>query len=65
MNAGLSITERRVGALVAEGCTDRAIASRLLLSVQTVEWCVAKLCRTLRAESRAELAALLGELSRG
>jgi DNA-binding NarL/FixJ family response regulator len=63
MNATLSMTERRVGALVAEGCTDRMIATRLLLSVQAVEWSVAKLCRILGVESRAQLAAVLAELS--
>jgi len=59
----LSITERRVGSLVAEGFADPVIANRLLLTVQAVEWSVAKLCRALGVASREELAALLGELS--
>jgi DNA-binding NarL/FixJ family response regulator len=65
MELSFSITEKRVGALVAAGCTDRMIASRLLLSVQAVEWSVAKLCRVLGVESRAELVARLVELSGG
>ena len=36
-----SITERRVGSLVGAGHPDQAIAERLRLSVQTVEWTVA------------------------
>jgi DNA-binding CsgD family transcriptional regulator len=58
-----STTERRVGLLVGAGHADQAIAARLLLSVQTVEWTVAKLCRTLGVRSRDELVVLLAELS--
>ena len=58
-----SITERRVGSLVGARYADQAIAERLRLSVQTVEWTVAKLCRALDVRSRDELVALLGELS--
>ena len=60
---GFSITERRVGVLVAAGFTNAVIANSLLLTVQAVEWSVAKLCRALGVASREELAALLGELS--
>ena len=59
LGAAFSITERRVGSLVAAGCTDRAIAHRLLVTVEAVEWSVAKLCRGLGVESREALAALL------
>ena len=65
LEASLSITERRVGSLVAAGYTDGEIANRLLVSVRQVEWSVAKLCRALDVDSREELAALLGELSAG
>jgi DNA-binding CsgD family transcriptional regulator len=58
----LSITERRIGALVAAGYADAEIAARLLLSPQTVAWSVAKLCRTFEAVSRDELVSLLAEL---
>jgi DNA-binding CsgD family transcriptional regulator len=59
----LSMTERRVGSLVAAGHADAEIARRLVLSAQIVEWSVAKLCRTLEVESRDELVALLRALS--
>jgi DNA-binding NarL/FixJ family response regulator len=62
---GFSITERRVGVLVAAGFTNAVIANRLLLTVQAVEWSVAKLCRALEADSREELETRLGELSAG
>ena len=57
----LSIAERRVGSLVAASCSDALIAERLLLSMQAVEWTVAKLSRRFGAGSREELAALLDE----
>jgi DNA-binding CsgD family transcriptional regulator len=59
----LSMTERRVGSLVAAGHGDAEIARRLALSAQIVEWSVAKLCRTLEVQSRGELVALLRALS--
>ena len=62
LRPSLSITERRVGSLVAAGYADTEIAARLLLSPQTVAWSVAKLCRTLEAGSRDELVSLLAEL---
>jgi DNA-binding NarL/FixJ family response regulator len=64
LQPSLTMTERRVGSLVAAGYADPEIAARLLLSEQTVQWSVAKLCRTLDLGSRHELAARLGE-SRG
>ena len=63
LQASLTMTERRVGSLVAAGYADREIAARLLLSEQTVQWSVAKLCRTFDLGSRHELAARLSELS--
>ena len=59
----LSMTERRVGSLLAAGCTEAEVAARLLLNAETVAWVVAKLCRTLEVEARPELVALLRELS--
>ena len=59
----LSMTEQRVGSLIAAGHADAEIAHRLVVSVQIVEWSVAKLCRTLEVESRDELVALLRGLS--
>jgi DNA-binding NarL/FixJ family response regulator len=57
--AGMSLHERQVAALVAAGHSDAAIAERLLISVAAVEWTVAKLSRTLGAESRTALTTLL------
>jgi DNA-binding CsgD family transcriptional regulator len=59
----LSITERRVGSLVAAGYAEGEIARRLLLSPQLVDWTVAKLCRTFATASRDELAGRLRALS--
>lgn len=59
----LSMTERRVGSLVAAGYSDIEIAGRLLLSAPIVEWSVAKLCGTLEVGTRDELAAVLRALS--
>lgn len=58
----LSLTERRIGALVAAGYPDAEIASRLLVSAQTVEWNVAKLTRALQVASREELVLRLAQL---
>ena len=64
LQPSLTMTERRVGSLVASGYADSEIAARLLLSEQTVQWSIAKLCRTLDLGSRHELAARL-RASRG
>jgi DNA-binding NarL/FixJ family response regulator len=58
------MTEQRVGTLVAAGHSDLAIASRLALTAQTVEWNVAKLSERLGVGSRAELVAALDRLRR-
>ena len=59
LRPSLSMTDRRVGALVAAGYADSEIAHHLRLSVQAVEWAVAKLSRTLEVGSRDELVVLL------
>ena len=62
----LSRREREVLALVAEGRTDREIALRLSLSVETVSWYVKAVRARLGARSRAHAVALamrLGVLS--
>lgn len=56
---GLSTTERRVAALVAQGKTNRQIASDLFISRRTVEANVARIYRKLGVSSRAELATLM------
>jgi DNA-binding CsgD family transcriptional regulator len=59
-----TITERHVAALVAAGCTDASIASRLAVSRESVEWTVAKLCRLLAVGSRDELVGALARSRR-
>jgi DNA-binding NarL/FixJ family response regulator len=54
----LSVRERQVLALVAEGQTNKAIASLLYVSPNTVKTHVASLLNKLQADSRAELAAI-------
>jgi DNA-binding NarL/FixJ family response regulator len=62
----LSPREREVLALVAEGRSNKAIADALFVSPNTVKTHVASLLSKLRAESRAQLAAIAarsGELA--
>jgi len=54
----LSPREREIALLVARGCTNRAIASTLFLSVKTVERHLARIFTKLDISSRAALAAL-------
>ena len=54
----LSPRESEVLALVAEGRTDREIALRLSLSVETVSWYVKAIRARLGARSRAHAVAL-------
>jgi DNA-binding CsgD family transcriptional regulator len=56
--ASLSVREREVLALVAEGHSNRAIAGKLFISPNTVKSHVASLLTKLRADSRVELATL-------
>ena len=55
---GLSPREREVLALVAEGRSNKAIAEALHVSPNTIKTHVASLLNKLRAESRAQLAAI-------
>ncbi|MCW2890119.1 MAG: LuxR family transcriptional regulator [Streptosporangiaceae bacterium] len=52
----LSGVERRVAALVAEGATNREIASRLFVSVKTVEAALTRTFRKLGVRSRVDVA---------
>ncbi|MFC8493903.1 LuxR C-terminal-related transcriptional regulator [Streptomyces sp. NPDC057235] len=54
----LSRAERRVVELVAEGCTNRAVAARLFVTPSTVEQHLTRVYRKLGVRSRADLAAL-------
>lgn len=60
--AALSLREREVLLLVAQGHTNQAIADRLQLSVKTVESYRARLMQKLGMTSRAELTRLAIEL---
>lgn len=57
--AELTAAERRVAALAAEGCTNRAIAARLYVTTSTVEQHLTRIYRKLRVKSRTDLAALV------
>ncbi|MEU6279048.1 LuxR family transcriptional regulator [Streptomyces sp. NPDC047028] len=52
---GLSATERSVAARVAQGATNREIATGLMLSVKTVEAALTRAYRKLGVKSRVEL----------
>ena len=56
---GLTPVERRIAALVAEGCTNGEIAAKLSLSRKTVEANLSRTYRKLGVRSRTELAATL------
>ncbi|MGW0932735.1 AAA family ATPase [Streptomyces sp. NPDC002644] len=56
----LTPAERRVAALAAAGCTNRAIAARLYVTPSTVEQHLTNVYRKLSVTSRADLATLLG-----
>jgi len=54
--AGLSVREKEVLRLLAEGLTDREIATSLTISPRTVETHVSSILHKLRARNRAEAA---------
>lgn len=54
----LAGVERRVAALVVEGATNREVASRLFVSVKTVEAALTRTYRKLGVRSRVDLARL-------
>ena len=53
---GLTPAEQQVAHLVAEGCTNREVARRLFISVNTVEANLKRVYRKLDVRSRTELA---------
>jgi DNA-binding CsgD family transcriptional regulator len=58
---GLTATEERIARLAAEGLTNRAIAERAFVTVNTVEANLTRVYRKLRISSRAQLARALGD----
>jgi DNA-binding CsgD family transcriptional regulator len=55
----LTESERRIAALVAEGSTNREVASALFVTEHTVETALTRVYRKLGVRSRSELAARL------
>ncbi|WP_043268379.1 LuxR family transcriptional regulator [Streptomyces sp. CT34] len=58
----LSDAERRVAALAAAGCPNRKIASRLFITVSTVEQHLTRVYRKLNVKQRSELPRYLADL---
>jgi DNA-binding CsgD family transcriptional regulator len=55
-DGGLTPTEERVAALVAEGLTNQEVAARLFMTVRTVETNLTRIYQKLEIRSRTELA---------
>ena len=62
-SSGLTASEERVAALVAEGKTNREVAAALYVSVRTVEGHLSRIYPKLGVRSRAELASRLAAAS--
>jgi ATP/maltotriose-dependent transcriptional regulator MalT len=58
--AALTVAERRVARLAADGLTNRQIAEELVVTVKAVEWHLSHIYRKLGIPSRGRLAATLG-----
>ena len=56
----LSLRERQLALLIAEGLTNREMAERLGLSVFTVRNEVGRILRKLKAKSRSQIAFAVG-----
>lgn len=59
-NAKLTVAERRIARLAADGLTNRQIADALVVSVKAVEWHLSRVYRKLEIPSRTGLTSLLG-----
>ncbi len=62
---GLTSTELRIAQLVRDGASNREIASRLYLSVKTVEATLTRVYRKLGVRSRTQLSSRLQALDGG
>jgi ATP/maltotriose-dependent transcriptional regulator MalT len=58
--AALTVSERRVARMAADGLTNRQIASELVVTVKAVEWHLSHVYRKLGISSRTNLASTLG-----
>ena len=59
----LSLRERELARLIAEGLTNREIADELGLSVYTVRNEVGRILRKLKAKNRSQIAFVVGQQS--
>ncbi|WP_438865805.1 AAA family ATPase [Paractinoplanes atraurantiacus] len=59
LDLGLTSTELRIAALVRDGASNREIASRLFLSVKTIEATLTRIYRKLGVRSRTQLSSRL------
>jgi DNA-binding CsgD family transcriptional regulator len=57
--ASLTATEARIAAMVREGASNREIATRMFLSVKTVEATLTRIYRKLGVRSRTQLSSRL------
>jgi DNA-binding CsgD family transcriptional regulator len=60
----LTDTERRIVILVAQGCSNRQIASQMFLSVHTIAFHLRRVFCKLDVSSRVQLASLAAEQAR-
>jgi ATP/maltotriose-dependent transcriptional regulator MalT len=58
--AALTVSERRVARMAADGLTNRQIASELVVTVKAVEWHLSHVYRKLGISSRGSLSETLG-----
>lgn len=58
--ATLTVSERRVARLAADGLTNRQIAGQLVVTIKAVEWHLSNVYRKLGIRSRTRLASTLG-----
>jgi len=58
--AALTATEARIATMVREGASNREIATRMFLSVKTVEATLTRIYRKLGVRSRTQLSSRLG-----
>jgi ATP/maltotriose-dependent transcriptional regulator MalT len=58
--AALTVSERRVARMAADGLTNRQIANELVVTVKAVEWHLSHVYRKLGISSRTNLASTLG-----
>jgi ATP/maltotriose-dependent transcriptional regulator MalT len=58
--AALTVSERRVARMAADGLTNRQIANELVVTIKAVEWHLSHVYRKLGISSRANLSSTLG-----